>query len=573
MEDAAHLELLEAAVAADAVLVVDDGVPLGDLAEIAQRRRAAGRGAPRGASAAPKISSSATSTSRSAGRRNPRDSEPDRIASGARIAASDRRARPAPRRRRRARSRAPGPRRAASPPADRRGCGWGRTGARAGGRRSRTSGDRAAACRGRPARRDRRGGRRRARAAARRASVALDSEISLTRARAAPSSSAESRSTSTACSSTRRIPSSAARASSSVQHELGGVERQPVLDAPAGGRLAQLGGVAPRFVEHRLRLLDHEGACPPAGSRAAAPCARERPAPATRCRRTASPSSICSSKQPRLRRREDGGVGGRQQLGARIGARRPDRLAHRVQVQLLQRAQRALRAGVVEADRLDLVAEQLDAHRVPVDRREDVDDRAAHGEGAGVLDHRRAREAGGQQHRDRLVAVERRRRRGRRGRARRRAPAGITRRNSADADATRTGGAKPCDRRKSAAMRRRIERRSGCISAYGEASGAGRCSTLGGASGSSPVAGDGRKKPDRRRAPRRCPRRRPDRPAAASRAPPRPRAVRRSPAPASPGRRTARRRARHRGAAPAGARDRRRRVVRAPSGSQGREWS
>ena len=43
VEDPAHLELLEAAIAPDAVLVVDDRVALGDLAEIAQRRRAAGR--------------------------------------------------------------------------------------------------------------------------------------------------------------------------------------------------------------------------------------------------------------------------------------------------------------------------------------------------------------------------------------------------------------------------------------------------------------------------------------------------------------------------------------------------
>ncbi len=38
LRHAAHRELLEPAVAADAVLVVDDRVPLGDLAEIAERR-------------------------------------------------------------------------------------------------------------------------------------------------------------------------------------------------------------------------------------------------------------------------------------------------------------------------------------------------------------------------------------------------------------------------------------------------------------------------------------------------------------------------------------------------------
>ena len=43
LRDAAHLQLLEAAVAADAVLVVDDEVALGDLAQVAQPRRLSGR--------------------------------------------------------------------------------------------------------------------------------------------------------------------------------------------------------------------------------------------------------------------------------------------------------------------------------------------------------------------------------------------------------------------------------------------------------------------------------------------------------------------------------------------------
>ena len=42
---------------------------------------------------------------------------------------------------------------------------------------------------------------------------------------------------------------------------------------------------------------------------------------------------------------------------------------------------------------------------------------------------------------------------------------GTTRRNSAAADATSTAGANPCDSRNSAAIRRSIVRRSGCISA------------------------------------------------------------------------------------------------------------
>jgi len=42
---------------------------------------------------------------------------------------------------------------------------------------------------------------------------------------------------------------------------------------------------------------------------------------------------------------------------------------------------------------------------------------------------------------------------------------GITRRNSAAADATSTRGANPCDRRNSAAIRRSVVRRSACTSA------------------------------------------------------------------------------------------------------------
>ena len=42
---------------------------------------------------------------------------------------------------------------------------------------------------------------------------------------------------------------------------------------------------------------------------------------------------------------------------------------------------------------------------------------------------------------------------------------GTTRRNSDAADATSTRGANPCDSRNSAAIRRSVVRRSGCISA------------------------------------------------------------------------------------------------------------
>ena len=48
--------------------------------------------------------------------------------------------------------------------------------------------------------------------------------------------------------------------------------------------------------------------------------------------------------------------------------------------------ERALREGRERAHRLDLVAEELDAQRLAAGRREDVDDAAAHGELAAVVD-------------------------------------------------------------------------------------------------------------------------------------------------------------------------------------------
>jgi hypothetical protein len=72
------------------------------------------------------------------------------------------------------------------------------------------------------------------------------------------------------------------------------------------------------------------------------------------------------------------------------------RLADRVDRHLVDGAQRALRAGVEEADRLDQVAEELDARRVAAERREEIEDAAADREGARVLHHRAAHEAAGE---------------------------------------------------------------------------------------------------------------------------------------------------------------------------------
>src|SRR6266542_3064220 len=56
--------------------------------------------------------------------------------------------------------------------------------------------------------------------------------------------------------------------------------------------------------------------------------------------------------------------------------------------------ERALREGREGADRLDLVAEELDAQRLAAGRREDVDDPAAHRELTTVVDALAARVAG-----------------------------------------------------------------------------------------------------------------------------------------------------------------------------------
>ena len=93
--------------------------------------------------------------------------------------------------------------------------------------------------------------------------------------------------------------------------------------------------------------------------------------------------------------------------GADIARAGRDRLAHRRQVHPLDRAQRALRLGLEPAQRLDLVAEQLDSHRVGCERCVDVDHAAAHRERAGLVDDRGPAPARGDQRGRQLVAVDR----------------------------------------------------------------------------------------------------------------------------------------------------------------------
>ncbi len=191
------------------------------------------------------------------------------------------------------------------------------------------------------------------------------------------------------------------------QHELGGVERDAVLGATRGGGLAQLARVPPRRLEHGLWILDDD-------ERARGQVVEHRLHARVKGRRERLHAEErlalvdLLEQVARLRRRVRRGVGGGQDLGARIGTLGSDGVAHGVQVQLAQRAQRALRGRVVQAQRLDLVAVKLDAHGVLVDGGKDVDDGATHGERAGILDDGRAREAGAREGGDGLLAIERR---------------------------------------------------------------------------------------------------------------------------------------------------------------------
>jgi hypothetical protein len=82
-------------------------------------------------------------------------------------------------------------------------------------------------------------------------------------------------------------------------------------------------------------------------------------------------------------------------------------LARRRRHQLLEIGLGALAGGVEIPDGFDLVAEQLDPHRMTALRREQVDDAAAHRDFAALLDHRLARVARTDQPGDECVAVDR----------------------------------------------------------------------------------------------------------------------------------------------------------------------
>ena len=252
---AAHGQLLEPAVAADAVLVVDDGVALRDLAEIAQRAPPCWR-APRAARAPRRSPPRRRRTSRSAGSTNPRRSDPLRTESGGPVSTCRRRscageqlvtarggatsvAKPS--------ARSSATRRSACVPV-------GRDDAHALAERPASrAGDRAAARRCRLALAGA-GRAERAWCSSARSVVCGDDSM---RMRGGASAAGSTRTTSTARSSSRRRAASAADRLVLAQHEVLGGQRQPVLDVARRRRLAQACRLAARLVDHGVRLLDH----------------------------------------------------------------------------------------------------------------------------------------------------------------------------------------------------------------------------------------------------------------------------------------------------------------------------
>ena len=483
LRDAAHGELLEAAVAPDAVLVVDEASP----SAISPRL-------PRPVAFEPAGLRAARAGRRSPPRRRAPGGRPAEEAAPQRTDQHGERGRPGVERRGRPPRPCPGARRSAKPSARRsaaRRSACVRLGATMRTRCPRSSqreGDRAAACRchsSLPL------GDVRARLSQLRPQRGVRDEATRTRGggvRRAPKTRDLHRAELEPPSRPQRQ-----RRLLLAQHELVRRQGQAVLDVAGGGRLAQPARLAPRLLEHGLGILDD-------AERARRQVVEERNHLRVESRRQRLDAEEelalldLLEEVARLRRRIDRGVGGGQNLGPRIGARRVDRLAHRVDVDRVERPQRPLRGRVVEANRFDLVAEQLDPHGVTVDGREDVDDRAAHRERPGVLDHGRARKACAHQRRDRRLAIEGRLRADRLAeRVERRAghhpPEARSRRGHQHARArtrARAGTAPP-----SAAARPAI----GLHLGVGRRLGAGNSSTEGGASGLSPACGAGRKNP------------------------------------------------------------------------------
>ena len=374
LRDPAHLQLLEAAVTPDPVLLVDRQVPLGDLAQVAQPGRARGRRLAVDARArrSPPPRSSA---SRSSGSRKPWASEPTTTDS-------------------RGPSCAP-----ASSASTVVGLGW-----PAGGRTTPGPAPPAGPCRRsawvrfpatsttaspsstKRCRRARRAcpscvpavsgcdsPRRRSASSARK--LVLDSASSR-RVSASPLSRPGSRA--------RAAPPAARPPAPAGPPRARGRTRPAAAPAgvrPDGAPHSRAAGsnVAAGLLPDRLRVLHHEQRVGPQVLQG------RHHLPVENRGQRLDPEEVLAGldlleQVAGLAGGQRGGVGRRQHPRARLRARGQDGLAHRMDVGLGELPQSALAAGVEQPHRLELVAVQLEPHRVAVDRGEQIHHRPPHRE-------------------------------------------------------------------------------------------------------------------------------------------------------------------------------------------------
>ena len=178
-----------------------------------------------------------------------------------------------------------------------------------------------------------------------------------------------------------------------VEEELLRVEGEAVLGPAVQGTLAHAGKTAARLFQQRRRILDHHARL----RRKVVEEGSETGMKDGNQRLTAEEILALFDLLQQvagLARRVGGLVGGGQQTRPHIRAGGDHSLPHRVERHSVNGPQAALGGGVVQAQRLHLVAKQLDAYRVLVDRGKHVDDSPAYSEGSGILDYLRPAVAG-----------------------------------------------------------------------------------------------------------------------------------------------------------------------------------
>ena len=178
-----------------------------------------------------------------------------------------------------------------------------------------------------------------------------------------------------------------------VEEELLCVESEAVLGPAVQGTLAHAGKTAARLLQQRRRILDHHARL----RRKVVEEGSETGMEDGNQRLTAEEilaSFDLLQQVAGLARRVGGLVSGGQQTRPHIRAGGDHSLPHRVERHSVNGPQAALGGGVVQAQRLHLVAKQLDAYRVLVDRGKHVDDSPAYSEGSGILDYLRPAVAG-----------------------------------------------------------------------------------------------------------------------------------------------------------------------------------